>query len=131
LMQLALAYRSSAVLFAAVELKVFTAIALGRTTAADIAAAAKSDPEKLRMLLEACVAEGLLTREDGKYANTAVADAFLVESSAAYSANGFKYAADLYPAWSDLADLVRTGKPPMRPQTILGDDKAKTRAFVY
>jgi len=130
-MQLALAYRSSSVLFAAVELKVFTGISRGRATAAELAADAHADPEKLRMLLEACVAEGLLTREDGRYANAAVADAFLVEGRPAYSANGFKYAADLYPAWSRLADLVRTGRPPMPPQTILGDDKAKTRAFVY
>jgi cyclopropane fatty-acyl-phospholipid synthase-like methyltransferase len=42
-----------------------------------------------------------------------------------------KYAEDLYPAWGRLADLVRTGQPPMVPQTILGDDKEKTRAFVY
>ncbi len=131
LMQLALAYRSSAVLFAAVELKIFTALAAGPRPAADVAAATHADPEKLRMLLEACVAEGLLTRDDGRYANTELADAFLVEGRPAYSANGFKYAADLYPAWSRLADLVRTGRPPMPPQTILGDDKAKTRAFVY
>src|SRR6185312_5858755 len=130
-MQLALAYRSSAVLFAAVELKVFTGISQGRATAAELAADAHADPEKMRMLLEACVAEGLLAREDGRFTNTSVADAFLVEGRPAYSANGFKYAADLYPAWSRLADLVRTGRPPMPPQTILGDDKAKTRAFVY
>src|SRR6185312_893256 len=110
-MQLALAYRSSAVLFAAVELKVFTGISQGRATAAELAADAHADPEKMRMLLEACVAEGLLAREDGRFTNT--------------------YVADLYPAWSRLADLVRTGRPPMPPQTILGDDKAKTRAFVY
>ena len=130
-MQLALAYRSSAVLFAAVELKVFTGISQGRATAAELAADAHADPEKMRMLLEACVAEGLLAREDGRFTNSAVADAFLVEGRPAYSANGFKYAADLYPAWSRLADLVRSGRPPMPPQTILGDDKAKTRAFVY
>lgn len=131
LMQLALAYRSSAVLFAAVELGVFSAMSNGPRTAAEITSATKADGEKLRMLLEACVAEGLLTREDGRYGNTPVADAFLVEGRPAYSANGFKYAADLYPAWSKLGDLVRTGRPPMPPQTILGDDKAKTRAFVY
>jgi len=130
-MQLALAYRSSAVLFAAVELKVFTGISQGRATAAELAADAHADPEKMRMLLEACVAERLLTHEGDRFVNSEVADAFLVEGRPAYSANGFKYAADLYPAWSRLADLVRTGRPPMPPQTILGDDKAKTRAFVY
>jgi hypothetical protein len=59
-----------------------------------------------------------------------VVDAFLVPGRPAYSANGLKYAEDLYPAWGRLTDLVRTGRPPMTPETILGDDKAKTRAFV-
>ena len=130
-MQLALAYRSSAVLFAAVELGVFTAVADKPLDAADIARACRSDPERLHYLLEACVAEGLLSRDNDLYSNTPVTDAFLVKGRPAYSANGFKYAQDLYPAWNHLGDLMRTGRPPMPPETILGDDKEKTRAFVY
>jgi predicted O-methyltransferase YrrM len=130
LMHLALAYRSSAVLFAAAELDIFTTLADGPRTAAAIAQAAKGELEPTRLLLEACVAEGLLTRDAGLYANTAVVDAFLVRGRPAYSANGFKYAEDLYPAWGRLTELMRSGRPPMPPETILGDDKAKTRAFV-
>jgi cyclopropane fatty-acyl-phospholipid synthase-like methyltransferase len=42
-----------------------------------------------------------------------------------------KFAEDLYPAWARMADLVRTGRPVVAPETFLGDDKEKTRAFVY
>lgn len=47
-----------------------------------------------------------------------------------YGGHGLKYAADLYEPWGRLVDLVRTGRPPLVPETILGTDKAKTRAFV-
>ena len=129
-MQHALAYRTSAVLFAAVDLDVFTTLAAGPRSAAEIARACGGRDEPVRLLLEACVAADLLAREGDCYANTPIGDAFLVRGGPAYSANGFKYAEDLYPAWGRLGDLVRTGRPPMPPETILGDDKDKTRAFV-
>jgi predicted O-methyltransferase YrrM len=129
-MRLALAYRSSAVLFAAADLDIFTTLAGGPKSADAVARAARAQLEPTRLLLEACVAEGLLTRDGSVYANTPVVDAFLVRGRPAYSANGFKYAEDLYPAWGRLGDLMRSGRPPMPPQTILGDDKEKTRAFV-
>ena len=50
-MQLALAYRSSAVLFAAVELGVFTAVADKPLAAADVARACGAHPEHLHYLL--------------------------------------------------------------------------------
>lgn len=130
LMQLALAYRSSAVLFAAGNLDVFSAVADGATTADAVASRCGSQPEPTRLLLEACVAEGLLAFDGAAYANTPVADAFLVRGRPAFSASGFKYAEDLYPVWGALPALVRSGRPPMPPETILGDDQAKTRAFV-
>jgi len=130
LMQLALAYRSSAVLFAAANLDLFSALADGPRSADDIAARCRAKPEQTRLLLEACVAEGLLTYDDGRFSNTDLVNAFLVRGGPAYSASGFKYAEDLYPAWGQLTSLVRSGRPPMPPETILGEDKAKTRAFV-
>ena len=130
LMRLALAYRSSMVLFAATELGVFTAIAEGAGTVDALARACGAHAEALRMLLEACVAEGLLAKDGDAYKNTPATEAFLVKGRPAYIAHGLKYAEDLYQPWSRLADLVRTGRPPMQPETILGDDKAKTRAFV-
>ncbi len=131
LMRLALAYRSSMVLFAASELDVFTPLANGGMSAEDIARACGAQPEPTRMLLDACAAEGLLTRTGELFSNTPLADAYLVNGRPAYIAHGLKFAEDLYPAWGRLADTVRTGRPAMPQGTMLGEDKAKTRAFVY
>lgn len=130
IMRLALAYRSSMVLFAAAELDVFTPLAESPLTAPELAARTGLEPEPLRLLLDACAAEGLLTRQGDLFANTPVVEAFLVRGRPAYIAHGLKFAEDLYPAWGRLADLVRTGAPTMEPESILGDDKEKTRAFV-
>lgn len=131
LMQVALAYRSSAVLFAASELNVFSSLAEGSQSAAEIAKITGAAPEPIRLLLESCVAAGMLSAAEGRYANTPTADAFLVRGRPAYIGDGLKYAEDLYPAWGGLATLMRTGRPVLPPETILGDDKEKTRAFVF
>lgn len=130
IMRLALAYRSSMVLFAAAELDVFTPLAERPHTAAELASRTGLQAEPLRMLLDACAAEGLLVREGDTFANGPAADAFLVRGRPAYIAHGLKFAEDLYPAWGRLADLVRTGAPTMEPESVLGEDKARTRAFV-
>jgi hypothetical protein len=131
LQQLALAHRSSMVLFTASELDVFTHIHQGHSTAKAIAEACGAQPEPLRMVLEWCVADGTLTSDGTHYQNTPATTAYLVRGQPAYAANGLKYAQDLYPAWGGLTSLVKTGRPSIDPESILGDDKAKTRAFIY
>ena len=131
LMSLALAYRASTVLFAAAELDIFTRVAGGATSAEEVARACGAKPEPTRLLLEACVADGVLSRDGDRYANTPAVDAYLVRGRPGYIANGLKFAEDLYPAWGRLAELVRTGRPVMPPETVLGEDREKTRAFVY
>jgi predicted O-methyltransferase YrrM len=129
-MQVALAHRSSAVLFAATELDVFSKLADGPKTYTEVAAAAGVQAEPTRFLLDGCVTTGMLEREGDKYRNSPTAQVFLVRGGQAYIGDGLKYAEDLYPAWGRLAELARTGKPVMPPETILGDDPEKTRAFV-
>src|SRR5688572_12269346 len=129
-MRLALAYRSSMVLFAATELDLFSGIPNRHQTVDELAREYTVQLEPMRLLLEACVAEGMLVSADGRYRNTPVTDAFLVRGRHHYGGHGLKYAEDLYPAWGRLADLVRTGRPVIEPESILGDDKEKTRAFV-
>jgi predicted O-methyltransferase YrrM len=129
-MRLALAYRSSMVLFAAAELDLFTPLAERPQTAPELAARFGLRPEPLRMLLDACTAEGLLTRNGEAYSNAPVSEAYLVRGKPGYIAHGLKFAEDLQPAWTRLADLVRAGSPTMEPESVLGEDKEKTRAFV-
>jgi hypothetical protein len=131
IMQLALAYRSSAALFAAAELDVFGALAGGALTSREVADVRQCAEAPMRLLLETCAISGLLTMRDGRYSNTPVVEAFLVPGGPAYTPNSLEYAKNLYPAWGSLIDLVRKGRPPMTPETYLGTDQAKTRAFVY
>lgn len=128
--QLAIAYRSSAVFFAASELDVFSLLANSPLTAAELAAKVGAQPEPLRLVLESCADAGLLTRDGDRFVNTPTADTFLVRGRPAYLGGALTYARDLYPAWGSLPSLVMSGRPPLAPETIMGDDKAKTRAFV-
>ncbi len=132
LMQLGLAYRSSAVLFASLDLAVFTPLADGPKTAPEIADRIGGPVHlpALRGLLDACASEGLLVVDGETYANSELATAYLVKGRPTYSANSFKYVEHLYPAWGRLAELVRTGRPPMPAEVMLGQDRAVTRAFV-
>lgn len=130
LMQVALAHRSSAVLFAASELDVFSKLSAGPMTAAEVAAACDAKTDPTRFVLDACVTVGMIERDGDKYTNSPTSEFFLVRGKGAFIGDGLKYAEDLYPAWGRVAELMRTGTPVMPPETILGDDPEKTRAFV-
>src|SRR6185436_8821766 len=70
IMQLALAYRSSAALFAAAELDVFGVLAEGPKTAEEVARARQCAEAPMRLLLETCAMVGLLTAANGRYSNS-------------------------------------------------------------
>lgn len=133
-MQVATAHRASVALFTAADLDVFSVLAAGARTPAQVAQAiGVTHVESLRLVLEMCVTSGLLQRSadvDGGFENSPTTDFFLVRDRPSYIGAGLQYAADLYPAWGRLTDLVRTGRPPLPPDTILGDDPEKTRHFV-
>ena len=40
-----------------------------------------------------------------------------------------RYNRDVYPAWGNLAEFVRSGRPAERPELHLGEDAARTKAF--
>lgn len=131
IMNLASAFYDSQVLFAASDLGVFAALAeRGRADAATLAAALRLDPRGARLLLDACVAVGLLAKEGEAYRNTPESDAFLVPGRPGDLSGAIRYNRDVYPAWGKLADLARTGRPVERPETHLGEDADRTRTFV-
>lgn len=121
IVDLASAYYGSAVLFAAIDCDVFARVEKGEF-AADV-------PRGMRLLLDACVAEGLLEKKDGRYANTPSGKAALVPGSPADLTKAIRYNRDVYPAWGRLAELAKTGRPVERPGLHLGEDAARTKAF--
>jgi len=129
---LASAYYGSAVLFAALETDVFSLIARegGRCGAETLAELSGLDSRGVRLLLDACVATGLLRKERETYANTAAGAAALVSGAPHDLTRAVRYNRDVYPAWGRLAELVKSGKPVETPETHLGEDAGRTRRFV-
>jgi 2-hydroxy-4-(methylsulfanyl)butanoate S-methyltransferase len=69
---------ASKALFAALDLDLFTRIAGGATTVADLAAATGTAPNRLRTLLTALKTVGLLSEADGRFTNAPATATYLV-----------------------------------------------------
>jgi SAM-dependent methyltransferase len=128
---MASAYYDSCVLFTASDLGIFATLARGGPAdAVAIGHACELNQHGARMLLDACVAIGLLTKDGARYANTPEAAAFLVPGEPADLSGAIRYNRDVYPLWGHLGDRIRTGRPVERPQVHLGEDAERTRTFV-
>lgn len=131
IMDMASAFYDSRVLFSASDLGLFARLAeTGPTDAPTLAQDLGLDTRGARLLLDACVALDLLVKEGDRYANTPEASLFLVPGAPSDLSNAIRYNRDVYPAWGNLDDFVRTGKPVERPETHLGQDPQRTRTFV-
>ena len=121
IVDLASAFYGSAVLFAAIDCDLFGQVERGELDAR---------PRGVRLLADACVAEGLLVKEsEGRYCNTPAGRLALVPGGPADLTKAIRYNRDVYPAWGRLADFVRTGRPVEKPEIHLGEDPARTQAF--
>ena len=114
------AYYGSAVLFAAIDCGVFEKVEAGTLD---------TGRRGMRLLADACVAEGLLEKRDGKYFNTPVGKMALIPGGPADLTKAIRYNRDVYPAWGKLAELAETGRPVEKPEIHLGEDAARTKAF--
>ncbi|MBI2821060.1 MAG: methyltransferase domain-containing protein [Acidobacteria bacterium] len=130
ILDLATAYRGSAVLLTASRLNLFGALSSGPLSAGQVAERCGLHPRPAEMLLNACVAHRLLEREDRLYRNTEMAEAFLVPGRPSYAGDALRYSEDLYPVWGRLAATVRSNAPALPPEDLLGSDPEKTRNFV-
>jgi hypothetical protein len=130
-MDLANAFFGSCVLFTASDAGIFRRLSeQDGHTAAELANDLGLSERGLRLLADACVAEGLLTKTGERYSNTLLSRIFLTPGSPADLSTAIRYNRDIYSAWGKLPELVRTGKPVESPQLHLGDDASRTRTFV-
>jgi len=128
--KLATAYWDSCVFLTANRLELFSKIGGDGKTAAEISDALGTEIRTTELFVNTCASLGFLEKKDGKYKNSPVAEAFLVKGKPAYLGDALKYSDDLYPVWGRLEDSLRTGKPALKHETILGEDTQKTRNFV-
>ncbi len=128
IVELASAFYGSAALFAAVDCGLFAAVEKsGRLE--DIAADTNCSIRAMRLLADACVAEGLLEKRDGIYANTCASRMALVPGGQADLTKAIRYNRDVYPAWGRLSGFVSSGRPVERPEVHLGADHDRTKSF--
>lgn len=104
------AFRRSKTMFAAVSLGVFDRLKECPAGLATLASETSTQPQALERLLDGCRGLGLLTKTDGLYANTDLADAFLCRSSPRSMTGYILWSNDmLFRLWTHLEDAVREG----------------------
>jgi len=99
-------YPSFAML-AGMQLDVFTPLKDGPLACPSVAEAIGVNPEKLRPLLYALVQAGLLTVEDGQFANTPEADRYLVRGRPAYLGGTHELYTDMWSAALGVGRSIR------------------------
>lgn len=110
LLDLLEAFRRSKTLFAAVSLGVFDALESGTVSAVQLASKLSANADALERLLDACVGLNLLDRIDGQYANTPLAERYLLSSSPNRMTGYINYSNNvMWPMWGKLEDAVREG----------------------
>lgn len=112
LLDLLTAYRRLKVVAVACDFRLFTHLAAEPLDASSLAARLGVQAAPLAVLLEVCVAVGLLRVADGLYANQPVADVHLVEGRPRYLGHLIHVFDSEAPQWTGLAELLRTGVPP-------------------
>ena len=104
-------YWKSCALHAGVKLDLFSILAQVQLNGAELARRSGGDTRALETLLDALCAMRLLTRTEGRYANTAASEKWLCRSSEAYVGHIILHHHHLMSSWAQLDQAVLTGGP--------------------
>lgn len=109
ILQMAFSFAPERVLHATLTLNVYSHIAGGHHSAADIAGAAEASERGMKMLLDAAAVFGLINKQGDSYDLTPMAQTFLVRESPAYIGAMIEDPT-LWNMWADLAECVKRGE---------------------
>ncbi len=107
--QLVGGYRVSQIVHAAAELELPDLIAAGRASVEELSAATRVDSSRLRRVLRALVALGVLTEDGGRFVNTEVGELFREGVPGSRRANARMMIPEGYHAWDHFLETLRTG----------------------
>jgi 3-hydroxy-5-methyl-1-naphthoate 3-O-methyltransferase len=111
LLEMAQAYRQSAILMTACQLDVFTHLAHGPLSAEAVAQRCQVPVRGLQRLLNACVVMDLLEKEEETYRNTPIAETYLVKGTPGYMGNFISFGMEHYEAWGRLIQAIGEDRP--------------------
>ena len=120
-------FQESRLLLTAVELDIFTAVGTG-ASCADVAERLNANPRATEKLLNALVAVGALTKQDGAFRNTPDTARYLVAGSPEYARPALMHTVHMWNSWSSLTRIVRAGTAEGRPMD--GGDSQQTESFI-
>src|SRR5947208_2327491 len=125
------AFQRTEALRAAVDLDLFTHVAAGRHSAADVAAAAGADPRGVRILADYLTIMGLLVKAGERYELAPEAAAFLDRKSPAYLGGALEFllAPELREAFRTLPGAVRRGGTAISAEGTVSPDNPVWVAF--
>lgn len=112
LQRYARAYCETAVLYAALDLALFTHVDAGADTEARLASAMDVSPLQAERLVACVLAMGLVELVDGRLRNAPDADRFLVKGRPGYAADWLTFTRANVPDWFRLTDLLVRAEPP-------------------
>jgi predicted O-methyltransferase YrrM len=131
LMGMLYAYQESAILMGSNELGIYDALAKGPLTAPEVASHLGTAARSTELLLNACVALGLLQKGGDKYANSPLADEILVRGKPGYVGRVIAKEREFYGPWGQLPQAVREDKAQLAPMTErLRQDPDRARNFL-
>ena len=117
------AARMSLALIAAIDLDVFSVIAQGKKTSADIARAINAPRHGVERLLDALVGMEYLNKRGTQYTLSPMSDTFLVRNKPSFIGPMADESRMTMPAWLELAKTIRSGK------SVASIDSAEGREF--
>ncbi len=115
-------FQQSRILLTAFELEIFTILDKSVKTSQEISTVIKSDHRATDRLLNALCALGYLVKENDKFSNRDFSAEFLVKGKPGFM-SGLYHLGNLWDSWSNMSNVIRTGKPAANPDINEGGDK--------
>jgi predicted O-methyltransferase YrrM len=129
ILELGRSYQGAAVLAAAADLDLFSALSPAPLAAAELARTLQCDLRALTILLDALVALRLLEKSGSDYALPAGLDAFLTPGGAQSILAMAQHQGHCLRNWAQLGRVVKTGRPAERISGVRGETGAQ-EAFI-
>lgn len=114
LLALSSSYWHACALHAGVKLEVFTQLADRQLSAAEVATELDASVRGMELLLNALVAMGLLSKNEGRFTDTSESAILLNRASPRYVGFIIMHHHHLVDGWAQLDDAVRSGRPVAR-----------------
>jgi len=108
--EMSLAYQQAGILWAGVELELFTKVSQGTNDLAAVAEITGMAPDVAERLCTACLALGLLEQKDDKFYNAPDVERYLVKGKPTYHGEWALYHKNGYEQWKNLATALNPPK---------------------